>query len=414
MGFAKHFPYESAHDVFREHALLSGFENDGQRDFNIGGLGELDAAGYAALAPVQWPVPVVGHPGTERLFADGRFFTDSARANFIPIVPQAPTNAPSSAFPLVLNTGRVRDQWHTMTRTAKSARLNAHSPEPYVEMCPDDALALGIEDGALARLESPYGSMLARAKLSTAQRAGMVFVPIHWNDQTARQARLGALVNAVTDPVSGQPELKHTPVRVLPYEPHWHGFALSRRQLAFTDASYCVTVKGERFWRYELAGESPAEDWKRWARDILCAPQADGRAEWLEYLDASHGHYHGVRLFTRADGSTTLESCLFIGPTAELPPRSWLAGLMVKPSITSLERTNLLAGVAPRGEVETGPAVCACFGVDANTIRRAIRERSLVSVEAIGQACRAGTNCGSCIPELKSLLHETHDDRHAA
>jgi len=413
MGFADAFPYESAHEVFLEHARLSGYENDGQRDFDISGLAEIDASGYDGLIPVQWPVTRKRPHGTERMFTDGRFFTDTGRARFLPITPRLPVNALTPDYPLVLNTGRVRDHWHTMTRTAKAPRLNAHTPEPYVEMHADDAQRLGLANGTLARLESAYGAMLARVEYSTNARPGSVFVPIHWNDQFARLACVGALVNAVTDPFSGQPELKHTPVRVKPYDPRWHGFVLSRRQLTIADATYCVSIKGDKFWRYELAGETPAADWKGWARELLCAPQVDGRAEWLDYLDAGHGRYHGVRLFTR-DGITTLESCVFIAPTAELPPRSWLAGLIVKPQVSAEERMSLLAGAAPRGQVESGPAVCACFGVDANTIRRAIATHDLSSVEAIGQSCQAGTNCGSCKPALKVLLEEVRAARDAA
>jgi assimilatory nitrate reductase catalytic subunit len=415
MGFADAFQYGSPQEIFVEHAALSGFENDGTRDFDISALAELDAAGYEALSPIQWPVTRRRPQGTERMLANGRFYTASGRARFIATEPRAPVNPPNAEFPFVLNTGRVRDQWHTMTRTAKAARLNAHSPEPYVEMRHEDARTLGIVDGALARIENGHGTMLARVKLSANGRRGAVFVPIHWSDQFARLARVGALVNAETDPVSGQPELKHTPVRVLPYAPRWVGFVLSRRKLPIVDASYCVSIKGEKFWRYELAGETASDDWKSWARSLLCTRQVDGRAEWLEFLDAAVGHYHGVRLFTRGDGSTALESCVFIAPAQRLlPPRSWLAELITKPAVSDGERMSLLAGVAPRGEVARGPAVCACFGVDAETIRVAIRTRNLVSVEAIGQACRAGTNCGSCIPELKSLLEEVRDTRSAA
>jgi assimilatory nitrate reductase catalytic subunit len=283
----------------------------------------------------------------------------------------------------------------------------------------EDAQLHGVADGTLARLESAHGSMLARVKVSPTLRRGTLFVPIHWSDQYARLARVGALVNSATDPISGQPELKHTPVRITPYAPRWVGFVLSRRQLPLTesqsDATYAVRIKGEQFWRYEIAGDTPTDDWKRWARDMLCAPQIDGRAEWLDFLDAGHGHYHGVRLFTQPEVGSALESCVFIAPSAPmLPARSWLAELIVKATVSPQERMSLLAGVAPRGQVASGPAVCACFGVDATTIQHAIRERSLTSVEAIGQACRAGTNCGSCIPQLKSLLEEDRHRRDAA
>jgi assimilatory nitrate reductase catalytic subunit len=413
MGHTAAFPYESAHDIFIEYASLSGFENDGKRDLDLSALALLDREGYDNLVPVQWPVTRKRPYGTERMLTGGRFYTPNGRARFIPITPRPPVNPTTPEYPLVLNTGRVRDQWHTMTRTAKAPRLNAHSPEPYVEVHPHDASGLGLADGTLARLDNKYGSMLARVKISTHVSRGTVFVPIHWSDQYAHNARLGALVNAETDPFSGQPELKHTPVRVTRYTPRWHGFALSHRRLSFTDATYCVAVRGNKFWRHELAGDTPPEDWKRWARSLLCAPQHDGKAEWLEYLDAGQGRYRGVRMLSRAQGNV-LESCIFIAPTLELPPRSWLADLIVQPTITDDARMHLLAGIAPRGQVETGPMVCACFGVDAHTIKRAVRERGLESVDAIGETLRAGTNCGSCKPALKGLLEEIRSGRAAA
>lgn len=413
MGFAG-FDYNSARDVFVEFAALSGFENTGSRDFDISALAELDVEAYDALLPIQWPVTRKRLQGTERMFGDGRFFTDNGRARFIPITPRAPVNSVSSDFPLVLNTGRVRDQWHTMTRTAKSARLNAHSPEPYIEIHPEDARLTGVRDGFLAQLKSAHGAMLARVKIVPTSRRGSVFVPIHWSDQFAVLGCVGALVNPATDPVSGQPELKHTPVQVAAYAPRWHGFALSRRKLAFNHTNYSVSIKGQKFWRYELAGTSSPEDWKKWARSTLCAPQIDGHAEWLEYLDTAAGRYHGVRVFTRADGATQLESCVYIAPNIDLPPRSWLAELITKPAVSPQERMGLLAGTSPQGQTEAGPTVCVCFGVDAPTIRRKIQERGLTSVDAIGQACQAGTNCGSCKPALKILLEEVRNGRVAA
>ncbi|MGO9444676.1 MAG: molybdopterin oxidoreductase family protein, partial [Thiobacillaceae bacterium] len=210
MGFAKQFAYAGPGDIFCEHAALSAFENQGARDFNLSGLAGLDDAAYDALQPVQWPVTPEG--GTCRLFGDGRFFTPSGRARMWPVTPRPPVHGPNSKHPFVLNTGRVRDQWHTMTRTAKTARLLAHTDQPYVEIHPQDARRLGLRDGALARLHNGNGEMLARVHESRGQQIGSLFAPIHWNDQFTGQGRVDALIHAVTDPISGQPEFKQTPV----------------------------------------------------------------------------------------------------------------------------------------------------------------------------------------------------------
>lgn len=416
MGFEAAFAYRSASDVFREHARLSGFENHGTRAFDISTLAELDDAGYESLRPLQWPLDTQHPGGTERLFDDGRFYTPDGRAHFVAVTPRPPANAPEAACPLVLNTGRVRDQWHTMTRTGKSPRLAAHAPEPYVEIHPEDAERLAIRDGGLARLASRHGEMLARAVVTERQRPGSVFVPIHWSEQNARTARVGALVNAITDPLSGQPESKHTPVRVTAYTPAWHGFILSRRRLSVPQAVYQVLVRGQRFWRHELAGDERPPDWKHWARALLCTPVEPGlQAEWIDYLDTGLGRYHGARLLRRAgDDGAWIESCVFIAPDAELPPRQWLGELFAKTALSTQERAHLVAGSLPAGTAEEGRSVCACFGVGEGRVRRAIREQRLTSLEALGRALQAGTNCGSCLPALAALLAEAAAEKSAA
>ena len=401
LGHTSAFNFKSAADVFREHAALSGFENNGSRDFDLGALGTLSRAQYDVLAPIQWPVTHEHPQGTERVFTDGRFFTADRKAHFVAVAPRAPANPVNSEYPLVLNTGRVRDQWHTMTRTGLSPRLSAHAPEPYAEIHPRDAQPIGIRDGALVKLTTRWGTMLARAHFSDAQKPGNVFAPMHWSDQFAIQARADTLVNPVTDPVSGQPELKHTPLKIAPYAPAWHAFLLSRRRLALPEISYGVRVNGGHYQRYELAGEAAPEDWSKWARALLCTPVDDGRKpEWIDYLDAGGGHYRGARIL-----GNRLESCLFVAPDTDLPARDWLASLFAKDSLSDPERTHLLAGALPSQKAAAnGGVVCACFGVGKNAIIDAIRQNRLVTAEAVGEFLKAGTNCGSCIPEIKALL----------
>ena len=402
MGFAEHFHYDTPASIFREHAALSGYENNGRRDFDISALQDLAQADYDGLQPLQWPVMkgeggIAGVKGTPRMFADGRFYTASGKARFVITTPRAPVNAVEHEFPLILNTGRTRDQWHTMTRTAKSARLNEHDPEPFVELHPLDAAQYQIVDDTLVMVSSRWGNIIVRARVSEAQRSGSVFVPMHWNDQYASHARVDALVNPECDPVSGQPELKHTPVCIASYRPRWHGFLLSRRQLPINDVSYWVRATGQQFVRYELAGEQHPDDWAGWARALLCAEDED--VNWVEYLDKSAGRYRGVRLT-----GDRLESCIFIAPGHALPARHWLAGLFNKESLSLRERASLLTGQAPGGEVDQGKVVCACFCVGEKDILKAISAGKLTTVEQIGEQLKAGTNCGSCIPELKALL----------
>ena len=228
LGWAEAFPYRSAADVFREHARLSGFENDGERLFDISGLAALSDAQYAALAPVQWPVRRQGEDW-QRLFGDGRFPTPNGRARIVAIETGRTAVTVTKSWPFVLNTGRVRDQWHTMTRTGLSARLSAHVSEPFVEMHPGDAAPLGLDQGMLVRLETEHGTALLRVMLSDGQQPGSLFVPIHWSAQNSSGGRIGALVQPRVDPFSGQPDAKATPARIGAAEVSHYGFALSRR-----------------------------------------------------------------------------------------------------------------------------------------------------------------------------------------
>ena len=396
MGFSSAFNYESAAQIFREHAALSGYENNGERDFDISALAELDDESYDKLTPVQWPVPKNKPNGTERLFGDGRFFTPDKKARFISVHPRAATYPTDENFPFVLNTGRVRDQWHTMTRTGKAWRLSEHSPEPYADIHPDDAKQIGLQDGSLVRIFSRWGEVIVRSRINEEQPQGTVFVPIHWNDQFASKGRIDSIVNPATDPISGQPEFKHTPVRVQLYQPAWHGFLLSRRELKVTDASFWVKAKGKSVYRYELAGDQTSQHWPSWARSLLC--QSDNDVNWVEYLDVAAKRYRGIRLT-----GNRVESCIFIAPSHELPSRSWLAGLFEK-DLSPAERTNLLIGRPMSGQQDTGRIVCACFGIGEKTLLESIKTKELSSVEQIGETLKAGTNCGSCIPELRKLL----------
>ncbi len=397
LGFEAWFPFESAAAVFREHAALSGFENENaRRDFDISALADLSDTDYDALQPVQWPLPHGVTVGTARLFGAGGFFTADGRARCVAIGERAPAHAVDDSFPLVLNSGRIRDQWHTMTRTGKTARLTGHIPEPYVEIHPVDALACGVSENGLARVHSRWGEMIVRVRTNSEQQPGSVFVPMHWGTPLAPRGRVNAAVNPVVDPLSGQPESKHTPVRVQAYRPRWHGFLLSRAAIDPPAVEYRVSVRDRECWRYELAGEESVEDWPSRARGLLGDEPA---WEWLEFADLGTGRYRGAVL---VDGR--LHACLFIAPGPELPLRGWLAGLFAARELDLAERASVLAGRPGQGQRDNGRIVCACFGVGLNTLTAAIRDQRLMTPEAIGAALQAGTNCGSCVPELRQLI----------
>ncbi|AXQ28410.1 nitrate reductase [Solimonas sp. K1W22B-7] len=434
MGY-EGFDFDGAHAVFDEHARLSAFRNDGQRCFDLSGLVGLGAAGFDAMQPVQWPVlrsplPPAGEglgervsvnvgradsesftdtlsptplpqagEGTKRLFEDQRYFHLDGKAHFVPTPVRAPANAISEEYPLVLNTGRVRDQWHTMTRTGKSPKLADHVPEPFVDMHPQDALISGVRVGELARVSTRWGSLVARVQHGGGIPRGNIFVPIHWNSQFASDARVGSLVNPVVDPISGEPEFKHTPVRVDEFRVLWHGFVLSRQELQMENTTWWTRIQGRQFLRYEIAGRDKAMDRSAWARSLFGAD--DPEADWIEYEDRTAGVYRAALVV-----NDRIECCVFISPRPDLPSRAWLASLFVKDELEEIDRVGLLVGEPVEKGADTGPTVCSCFGVGRNTICAAIRDKGLKTTAEITGCLKAGGNCGSCVPELKKLLAE--------
>ena len=262
---------------------------------------------------------------------------------------------------------------------------------------PLDAARFGLTFGDLAEVATAAGSIVVRLEITDSVTPGQAFVPMHWGSIFASNARVCALIASAVDPISGQPELKYAPARVRRYEPKWYGFALSRAPLELSATSYRAASRGAGYWRYELAGEDLPASWPEWA-DTVLGP----RASRIELTDAAGGRYRGANVEGEA-----LQACVFVATAKWLPSRNWLATLFGSRRLSDADRLAILAGRAPKGALETGPIVCSCFAVGRSTLLRAIRGDGLISVEQIGKALNAGTNCGSCIPELKGLLAES-------
>jgi assimilatory nitrate reductase catalytic subunit len=390
LGFGPAFAFNSASDVFREHAALSAFENDGGRDFDIGALRSLSDEAFDAMAPVQWPARE-STPPQQRFFALGGFFSNDRKARFVaPAVPALRTET-TAGRPLRLNTGRIRDQWHTMTRSGLSPRLGQHLPEPFVEIHPDDALKYGVADGDFARVVTDYGQCTLRVVVSERQQRGMLFAPIHWSEETASAARVGALVAPFTDPFSGQPENKATPASITPYEYVFRGFALSRTQLEFPPHVLWARSAVTGGYGYLLADNADLAGWQSWLQSIAVGDLA-------EYRDLGGGVY---RAATFAD--ERIEACLFVGPARDAGDWDVVKSLFALDALSDDQRRMLLSGKSIDGLASAGPIVCACFGVGRTTICDAIAAGANSPGE-IGARLKAGTNCGSCIPELKRLI----------
>jgi assimilatory nitrate reductase catalytic subunit len=401
LGFQQAFDYKKPADIFREHAALTGFENNeqqGLRDFDISGLAKLSDEEYDKLSPMQWPINANHPQGCKRLFSDNRFFTQSGKAQLITVECRAPAYKTDQAYPLILNTGRIRDQWHTMTRTALAAKLNQHKPEAFVEIHTDDAKSYHLAEDDLAEIESAWGKQLARVVVTDEQQRGNLFIPMHWSNQFAKQARVGALVNPSFDPHSKQPELKHTPVRIQAFKVKWYGFILSRNKIMLPNLDYWAINQSHHCYRYELADTEIHNNWQLWAKEKL-GFQTDQGFSWIDYQDTGRGEYRAANI-----KDNRLESLIFISSRTNLPERSWLLSLFERQSLDQTIRRALLTGLPPAGEKHEGHIVCACFNVGEKTIKSSIKTHHLRSVQEITRCIKAGGNCGSCLPEIKNIL----------
>ncbi|MBN8533204.1 MAG: molybdopterin-dependent oxidoreductase [Rhizobiales bacterium] len=396
MGFAG-FDFESPAAIFAEHAALSGFENSDSRDFDISAHATISQAEFEALEPFQWPQRAGQKPGESRFFADGNFYTPDRKARFVAVAPRASGKTVSSEFPLWLNTGRIRDQWHTMTRTGKTQRLMSHFSEPFCDIHPDDAAVAGIEPDDIVSVETAHGSGLFRANLSGAQRPGSIFVPMHWTDQFASRARINAATHPATDPTSGQPGLKACAAAIRPFEAQWYGFAISADPPSTDECAYWALARAEGGFRLELAGNQPVVDWQGFAARLLNAPPD---AEWVAYYDRQAGL---ARL--AAFSGEKLIGALFVGPEPVDIAKSFVAMALAE-KLGGPTRLHLLAGRGGADRPDPGAIICACFAVGVNQIVSAIRDGGAISVDAVGEALKAGTNCGSCRSEIRRLLDE--------
>jgi assimilatory nitrate reductase catalytic subunit len=383
MGFGAAFAWDGPGAIFREHAALSGFENRGDQVFNIAAMASDDAA-YDAMEPHCWP-----HDG--QLFAKGGFSTPDRRARFI----RTPYRPQSMTRPFILNTGRVRDQWHTMTRTGLVPRLMTHTPEPMATLHPVDASRLGLEQYDLARIETDFGNTMLRVAVSDAQRPGELFAPMHWTDAFASVGPIGRTVTARLDPHSGQPELKLTPASLTRVEARFHGVLLRRTGGALASRCTWTRVPLANGHLYHLAGDDLPDT------TCLLGPFPD-RAEYIEMEDPARGVMRCAALV-----DNVLQACLFVArDRAALPHYQAIASLLGT-VIPGNRRRRLLAGRSLGTSSDDSQLVCICFGVSRTAICHAVQQHALRTTRDIGARLNAGTNCGSCLPELQAILRET-------
>jgi len=382
MGFEDGFSFDGPAEIFREYAGLCAFENDGTRDLDLSGLTGLTNVDYDALEPIQWPVKSNESEGAQFVAPDASLCIEVTKD-----------------YPFILNTGRIRDQWHTMTRTGRAGRLSQHIGEPFVEINPPDAEPLGLDDADIATLQSTYGEMQARVCLSPRQKQGSVFVPIHFTDRFASAGRVDALVHPVVDKYSGQPASKSTAISIQKYPAKWYGFAVVA-QAVFEElnvpevADYWTKSRIDSGIRLELAGLEIPTDWRSFVRGLL------SHDDDVEFLEVTHLVDDQTRMACFKNGR--IVALLYTSNAPVALSRDWASQqLLTQPDGT--RRHRLLAGRPSADMPDKGAIICSCMNVGLNDIRTAIAQ-GCNTVEAIGDCTTAGTNCGSCQSEIRALL----------
>jgi assimilatory nitrate reductase catalytic subunit len=410
------FPYATPESVWNEHR-----ESTRGRDLDITGLG------YAKLeaAPAQWPCPAGAAQGRARLYEDGVFPTPDGRARFAD-TPHGKLAEPRDArYPFSLNTGRLRDQWHGMSRTGTVGRLFGHVPEPAIEMHASDMARLALVEGDLVHVTSRRGTMVLPVQASAQVAPAQTFVAMHWGEefvsgQTGSGRRVAG-INALTTPAgcphSKQPELKHAAVKILKAHLPWRLLAVAwlphERALRTREAlrmlmdsfeyAACVPFGRERtglLFRAAAHEGAPAETVSR-IEHLLGLAGSDV----LHYADRRRGQRRTMRL--RRDGhDTRLEGFLLAG---DISAEAWIRTLLEDELPAQAYGRLLLApgAKAPVAVASRGRQVCSCFGVGERDIAAALSASAGSAdarLEAVQDRLKCGTNCGSCVPELKRMV----------
>jgi len=387
-----------------------------------------------AAGPQQWPLKEGESTGRARLYEDGVFPTPDGRARFADTVYKPVAEAREALYPFSLNTGRLRDQWHGMSRTGTAGRLFGHVSEPVVQMHAQDMARRQLKEGELVHVTSKRGSILLPARASAEVGLNQAFIAMHWGEEYlsgcsssgTRLAGINALTTPAYCPTSKQPELKHTPVKILKAELPWSllgmawlpaDSALSAHRalqplMALFPFATCVPFSGntpgaERsgiLFRAS-AHDAPADALLVQIEALLGLQSFDT----LRYADRRRGQRRSVRLVRRSDDSAGLEAFLLAGDTSA---EAWIATLLREElPAQSYGRLLLSPGArAPLAVQSRGKPVCTCFNVTDLAIEAELGRCSGTSDErlaALQGALKCGTNCGSCIPELKRMVRAT-------
>jgi assimilatory nitrate reductase catalytic subunit len=423
------FDYLTPESVWLEHR-----ESTRGRDLDITGMS------YALLeaTPLQWPMKEGESAGKERLYENNVFPTASGKANFVNTVYKPVSEPRESRFPFSLTTGRLRDQWHGMSRTGTLGKLFGHVAEPSVQMNIQDMTRRLIQEGDLVHVTSKRGSILLPVQASKEVGMSQAFIAMHWGEeflsgQSSNGERLAG-VNAITTssfcPTSKQPELKHAAVKILKAELHWtllgvawlpSDQALAAREalkalmrlfpfascVPFGDGSESNGIARTGLLFRAAGHEAPTEDVLKQIEAVLGLNVSVGASQVMRYADKKKGQHRTIKLTGNREHAE-LEAFLLAGDTRS---EAWVKTLL-QDSLPAQSYGRMLLvpdSKAPIAVQSRGKVVCTCFNVTDAAITEQLAksfgsdERRLTELQA---SLKCGTNCGSCVPELKRIIRD--------
>lgn len=395
---SKLFPYTQPEQIFNEHR-----ETTRGRDLDITGLS------YALLetrGPQQWPFPEEASSGKKRLYEDGVFQRPGGKANFVNTVYKGTAEKTDARYPLHLNTGRLRDQWHGMSRTGILAQLYNHAEEPVISLHAGDMQRRSIRSGDIVKVTSKRGSLILRAQASEEIAPAQAFIPMHWGSQFMNGLGVNALMLSTFDKISKQPELKHAAIKIEKIDLPWQMTILRRCDDLTLLQKIRKMLKYFDFASCGLFGRDPG------IVILRAAHHASPDAELIERLDAMLGMTDDIPMLKYKDAKRGISKRILIEDdqlagvrlVGETLATEWLKEIMTHGHFSEELRRWALAPLSapPTGQRGRGRIICNCLDVSENEIIDTIdRGADLITLQ---NKLKCGTQCGSCVPELKRLV----------
>ena len=396
------FPYTCAEQIFNEHR-----ESTRGRDLDISGLSYalLDSSG-----PQQWPFPEGASRGKQRLYEDGIYPTATGRARFVHVAHQPTAEATDADFPISLLSGRLRDQWHGMSRTGTVARLFNLDDEPLLSMHPCDMRHRSLEPDDLIRVSNPRGSIVVRVRAGAGLQRGTAWLPMHWGSRFMNSAGVNALTTSASDPYSQQPELKHAAVAIEKADLPWQLAILRKCRPGELD-SLALLDKARNLlpdFAYATVGLYGRADPLVIFRAAMKAPLPEER---LREIDALFGLDDDASAIVYADKQRQISKravapagqLLGVRLAGETLAQSWLKDVMAD---DTLDATLIRWAVAPIGKApgklpEKSRVVCKCADVTEQQIKTELAQGANFAM--LQDRLKCGTFCGGCVPELKQM-----------